>query len=283
MSSTLESNAMLCRVAIHMWHNESKDNESAQELAESNKVEVYAKVKRIHLPEYCLDRIRSVAGSIRLFHAANTLPFLDRGFRLLPSDNYFEFVQGLSQRQTAFDSAVDEFITQLPVYIAEAKQKFGSKFDETYIPSVEALRKKFYIESVFMPIAHPNDWRIQLEQKTIDNLKSQYASELSKIQQAAVAHLWEALEEGVSHFITKLETPKARLHETLVPNLLSRAQTIARLNTTNDPNITAVCTDIINCIDGIDTYSVKVDDLLKQEVCSVFKGILERINAAKPT
>jgi hypothetical protein len=273
----LEENAMLCKVAIYMWNNESVDNESAQELATTHKVEKYTKVKRIHLPEYCLDRIRSVAGNIRLYHSANTLPFLDRGIRLLPSTNYFDYIQGLSERRVAFDAAVEEFITQLPVYIADAKQKFGSKFDASYIPSVEELRKRFRVEPVFMPIANASDWRIQLEAKTVADLKTHYEHSLDAIKQEATAHLWAELEETVSHFIEKLETPKARIHDTLVPNLLDKAKLVKRLNTLHDKDIDEVCDRIIQSIDGLDTFSIKTADSLKSQVLQVYRGIKETI------
>lgn len=277
--SSLESNAMLCKVSIKLWTNESIDNESAQELATAHKVEKYAKVRRIHLPEYCLDRIRHIAGDIRNYHSFNTLPFLDRGIRLLPSTNYFDYIQGLSKRKEEFDTAVNEFITQLPIYIAEAKQKFGDKFDESYIPSVEALRSCFSVEPTFMPIAHSNDWRIQLEESTLAALRERYNADLERIQSEATQQLWATLKEGVEHFITKLETPKARIHESLIPNLFDRAKVVQRLNTTNDEGIVDITTRIINMLDGIDTHSVKTLDSLKEEVLVVSKGIRETINA----
>lgn len=275
----LQNNAMLVKISIGVFSNERIDNESAEELATQHKVERYVKARRICLPEYCLDNIRRISGDIRSYHAANTLPFLDRGVRLLPSANYFSYVQGLSHRKAAFEKAVDEFIIALPIFIEEAKLKFGDRFDEDSVPSVEILKTRFYITPVFMPIADTKDWRIELENVELEKLKNQYAIQLNAVQAEATALLWKEITAALDHLITKIETPKAKIFNTLLPNINELAHVTQRLNTANDSFLHDICDSIINTVaSGYDADDLKHPHT-KLEILTAARAIRERVNA----
>lgn len=277
----LQDSAMLVKIGIGIYSNERIDHESAQELATQHKVDKYVKARRISLPEYTLDPIRRIVGDIRLYHAANTLPFLDRGVRLLPSDNYFEYIQGLSKRTSAFETAVSTFITNLPIYIAEAKQKFGDRFDETRVPAIEELHKKFYISPVFMPIADHADWRLDLENAELERLKNDYAIQLVQAQEANTELLWDEIIKELDHFIDRMETPKAKLFATLLPNLNQLAKVTIRLNTAKDEMLNDICTSIVNTVSS----GYDVDDLrhanTKLDVLGAAQAIRSRIRVHK--
>jgi hypothetical protein len=66
------------------------------------------------LAKDALAKITTVSGAAREYHYEATLPWLQDGSRILPSDNFFVYSERMRKLKEEFDLCVAEFVSSYP-------------------------------------------------------------------------------------------------------------------------------------------------------------------------
>ena len=94
---SLDQNSILVNISISMWSGRKLDREVSQEVdvAKSTKTRAGNYNKNLFAGVDELEKVKQVAGRIRIWFACQTLPWSDGGERLLPMANFQDFKQEL--------------------------------------------------------------------------------------------------------------------------------------------------------------------------------------------
>jgi hypothetical protein len=107
--------AMLAAIHISIWTAVKHDRKVSQDVAHQHGAHVGAGRynKQLLNGAEKLEELRTLAGQIRQHFYRITLPWSDEGFRLLPSNFYFDLMARMREFEARFDQGVENFLASI--------------------------------------------------------------------------------------------------------------------------------------------------------------------------
>lgn len=252
---SVTTQCMIVNLQIGLWNGQRLDKSASRKVtSEANADTDAASVNKHTVPKAALAQITSAASAIRMHFYEKTLPWKDNGDRVLSRSMYMKFVEQHEQLVTAFHTAVAEFIdVRYPAAIEQAAFRMGELFKADDYPSAEALRHKFYVGLDIDAVTEAGDFRVEMDQTTLDTVRQQMTTALEQRMGRAMQDVWARLAETLGHFATKMGSDDI-FRDSTVKNLEDIVALLPDLNILNDPQLEQIRQDIQATIVG---YSPK--------------------------
>ena len=235
---SLHTRALLLQLKVSIWSANKLDKRQTKFLSDYNNVkDGVARVNKSLLPgSSLLDELATIGGAIRTHHYKNTLPWAGDGMHILPVANFLEYMKVYRELKDKFDATKRRFIADYPYQVAEAKRILGPLFNSDDYPDQSNLDKRYGVELAKYPVPD-TDFRVQLSNAEIANLREDLESRLQSAQTDALNAAWQRLYDKVQHIADQLAKPNPRIHDSLMDNAREVCDTLTRLNVFNDPNL----------------------------------------------
>lgn len=272
--------AMLSAVHISIWTAVKHDRKISRDVA--NQHGAYQGAGRfnkqlLHGAER-LDDLRTLAGQIRQYFYKVTLPWSDEGFRLLPSNFYFDLTARMREFESSFERGVESFLDVYPQYIAQVRPELNGLFREQDYPSVEKLREKFGVKLEILPIPSGADFRVEMSAEEQARVAREIDANVRQSLVRGTEDLWTRLREVVSHMVDRLNEPESRFHATLVTNVADLVELLPRLNVVGDPDLNRVAEQVRQRLCNYSAQELKKHDLLRVTTASDAAGIVSEMD-----
>jgi hypothetical protein len=273
---------MLVELNISVWTANKIDKDASRKVADDNRASADAGHFRKNLMagSHLRKEIADYAAGCRLWHNTRTMPWADRGPRLLPTSLFLDYKAEANARQAYFDSKVSEFLLAYPRLVQTAHNYLGDLFDAADYPHADEVQSKFGYRLVFSPVPDAGDFRLDLPAQELDAMRAQYESHANERVEAAMREQWGKLHNMVENMSTKLTEPegdedKRRWHDTFITNAQEMCAMLTHLNVTRDPTLEEARRGLERAIAGVDiddikesedtrtTVKGKLDDILK--------------------
>ena len=129
--------AMLAAVHISIWTAVKHDRKVSRDVADQHGAHQGAGRynKQLLRGADKLDELRTLAGQIRQYFYKITLPWSDEGFRLLPSNFYFDLMARMREFEAGFEQGVESFLGVYPQYIEQVRPELNGLFREEDYPA----------------------------------------------------------------------------------------------------------------------------------------------------
>lgn len=223
--------------------------------------------------------IADFAASCRLWHNTTSLPWADRGARLLPTSLFLDYKTEANRRKMQFDHMVEHFLREYPTLQAQAQQHLGALYNPDDYPSVEAVAEKFGFKMVFTPLPEAGDFRLDVANEDLEELRRQYDNSLNARLNEAMQSQWDKLHDMLTRMSDKLVEPegedKRRWHDTFISNAHDMCQMLTHLNVAKDPKLEEARLKLERAIHGVDIDDIKDDELKREEVKTKLDAILK--------
>ena len=223
--------------------------------------------------------IADFAASCRLWHNTTTLPWADRGARLLPTSLFLDYKTEANRRMAQFNHMVEHFIKEYPMLQAQAQQHLGSLYNPDDYPSVDEVVSKFGFKMVFTPLAESGDFRLDVANEDLEDLRRQYDDSLNARLSEAMQSQWDKLHDMLSRMSDKLVEPegedKRRWHDTFISNAHEMCQMLSHLNVTKDPKLEEARAKLQQAIAGVGIDDIKDDEFVRESVKTKLDAILK--------
>ena len=223
--------------------------------------------------------IADFAASCRLWHNTTSLPWADRGARLLPTSLFLDYKTEANRRKAQFDHMVEHFLREYPTLQAQAQQHLGALYNPDDYPSVEAVADKFGFKMVFTPLPEAGDFRLDVANEDLEELRKQYDSNLNTRLNEAMQSQWDKLHDMLTRMSDKLVEPegedKRRWHDTFISNAHEMCKMLTHLNVAKDPKLEEARLKLERAIHGVDIDDIKDDEFKREEVKSKLDAILK--------
>jgi hypothetical protein len=270
---SIQDKAVLVELSISVWTGQKIDRDATDKVVSDNRAERGAGQFKKNLMAGSGKRkeIVDYAQECRNWHAKRTLPWADKGARILPLAMFLDYKTESNARKAKFNSLVDDFIADYPAHVAMAQQNLGALFDAADYPSADVVRSKFELRMVFSPIAESSDFRLTAHEDLIEELKQQYEEASDRRVEDAMAVTMERLHTMVRGMSEKLKEPeedgvKKRYHDTLLTNAQEMVDMLIHLNITGDPKIEAARKALEATIAGADILDIKANPETREEI-----------------
>lgn len=274
--------AMLAAVHIRLWTATKYDRKASEEVAQQHGAQTSAGRynKRLLQGATRLDTLQTIAGQIRQHFYKLTLPWSDEGFRILPSDVLFDFAQGMREFENRFVPAVDAFIAAYPQYIEQMRPALNGLFRSEDYDDPATIRTKFGLRLEIKPIPTGDDFRVKLSQAQRDRLAQEIDRDVRDSITRGTRDLWLRLRKVVAHMVEILNEPQARLHASVVDNVVELVDLLPKLNITDDPELRNLAGEIRQRLCRYPSQELKQNDELRLKTARGAVEIMERISTA---
>ena len=257
--------AMLAAVHISVWTAVKHDRKISRDVANQHGAHQDAGRynKQLLRGADKLDELRTLAGQIRQYFYRITLPWSDEGFRLLPSNFYFDLMARIREFEASFEQGVDSFLAVYPQYIDQVRPELNGLFREEDYPTAEKLREKFGVKLEILPIPSGGDFRVQMSAEEQARVSREIDANVRQSLTRGTEDLWKRLREVVSHMVDRLNEPESRFHASLVTNVVDLAEILPRLNVNGDADLNRFAEQIRQRLCNHSAQDLKKHDLLR--------------------
>ena len=271
---SLADSAVLVSLNISSWGGQKLDKGVTKELngamrASSNASKVQ---KNLMAGDDSLRNIKKYESKIRAEHIRLTLPWGDRGSRLLPTSAMMDYKEKIDGMLTILKDMWRVFLdVSYPNYRDNvAPLKMGDMYNYHDYPTEFELKcKTFDYSLVFEPVAESGDWRVDVPKQMMEELQEQYENTVDSRVQTAISSSWDRIKTQIESMVDKLsiemdddgknkDGKTVRYHETFVQNATDLCDLLVHLNVTNDSQLDQVRLDLKNAIQGVSVETLKI-------------------------
>ena len=320
LSTTLSENATLVRVALGHPSGIKSDKSLKNGLAE----DVNSNADLLNVSKHIFGRnvnkeFRSIINAFRNdFYYPLTLPWSDTsddngvkvggGWRLCPNSQLEKLQYEVNQAKVIWDREVEGFFKQLPLDIANAKDRLGDAFDEDDYPTddwdLQRLRDKFIFQFELSPLpTFGSDIRLNVSDELRKRIESDAVNRASTNIKNILVTTVDALVSQVDHLAEKLKAydpenkQKGFFNNSSIEKLRQAVETLPSINSDilgNDQAISDAHQQLVSVLASINSVESLRDDTelgeskrkqvaegLEQSVDGLKGGFLERAFGGK--
>lgn len=278
---TLGSSAMLVEVNISTWAGRKKDKRASADVASANHAdkEVANVIKKLLANSDTLKAIQTHVTAARNMHSNMTMPWSNSGLRLLPTAQYFNYSEAMSQMQNEFDALKTKFLNSYNDEVINVQLKLGSLFSRDDYPTIETLDSKFAFRMNYMPLPDVGDFRVDVGNEALLEIKQKYEDFYSKQYNTAMNDVWTRLHKALTNMSERLDysgkEDKKVFRDTLVGNVTDMIELLRVCNVTQSTQMSDMANKLEDAMSGVsavvlrddNTFRVrtkaKVDDIIK--------------------
>lgn len=277
---SITSSSVLTELNISVWTANKLDRATTNKLTADSKASTDAAQVRKNLMAGTTLRkdIADFAAGCRLWHNSRTLPWSDRGARLLPTSLFMAYKQEANARRDRFNQMVTQFLTDYPQLKAQAQQHLGDLFNEADYPNADEVASKFGFRLVFSPVPESGDFRLDIPSQDLEAMKQEYDTNFVSRVEEAMRTPWEQLHKMLTAMSTKLTEvegeDKRRWHDTFITNAHEMCQMLSHLNITGDAKLEDARRKLETALLGVDIDGIKEDEFVRAEVKTKVDAIL---------
>jgi len=274
---SLNDKAMLVYLNISFWTARKYDKRISQEIEDQYNADDAGRYNKILIAKEYLANIQKIISAARTFHYENTLPWSDNGGRLLPSANYFNYVRSIQGLKDDYEREVNNFLQVYPDLKDEARQRLNGMFHEEDYPDVFTLESKFNIKSMISPVPEADDFRVNLMETEVENIRDSIREQVTESTQAGKRDLWNRLFKVVSHMAERLTDQDNKFKNTLVENIEDLCELLPKLNVMEDPVLAVAVNEIKAKLTANDSQTLRDNDVVRSKTAAEAQKILNKM------
>ena len=286
---SISSSSMLVDLSIHSWTGIKIDRDTTQMVDTVNSTTTNAGKysKNLFAGTKDLHEIAKFESRIRAWNISQTLPWSDKGQRMLPSSKFFDYKKGLTQYESMRKAMIEKFLTNYDALINQAEQALGGLFRREDYPDKAQVAKQFEFSYSFLPVPVSGDFRVDIGNEAIVELHAQFDKSVNDRVQTAMADVTWRLEDCLKRMSERLsdketgdsaESKKKIFRDTLVTNAQELCEDLKHLNITKNPQIEEARKQLSSAVNGISAEALRDSESARQEVKAQVDDILSKFN-----
>ena len=295
MTNVIANSAVLVELNISVWGASRLDKIASDKVvSDAGAVDNAAQVRKDLLAgDKTRKAISDYAAGCRMWHNRMTMPWSDKGSRLLPTSLFLDYKQIANTHKAEFDARVQTFLAAYPQLRLDAQQRMGTLFDASEYPDVDEVERKFRFVMVFSPVPDAGhfcvDTTVEGMENALEEMKSSYEGAFDSRLAAITREPWDRLHEmlqGMSDKMTEENEPRYRVrngvkqeikrpyHESFVSNAIQLCEMLKHLNITNDPKLDKARLALESAMFGVDIDAVRESPEVRAEIKASVDAIL---------
>jgi hypothetical protein len=278
----ISSSAVLAELNISVWPANTVDRAVTDQITTSANADARSGkfLKDLTAGTTLRKDIEKFAAHCRVRHLKFTLPWADKGPRLLPTQVFLEYKQFINDTEHKFNAMCAEFYRTYPQLLADAPTRLGALYKQEDYPPLEEVMTRFGFRYVFSPLPEAGDFRLDVANADLEDIKAKYTDDYSRRLADAMREPWERLHKLLTDMSSKLsdtdDDKKKRYHDTLVTNATDLCALLTKLNITNDPKLEEARKQLEVTMLGADIEAIKESPAIRESMKSKVDAILNK-------
>jgi hypothetical protein len=280
---SISASALLVELNISVWPASKIDRESTEQVnANAGALPGAAQTKKNLFAGTSLRKdIERFASRVRQYHNQHTLPWADKGERLLPTALFMEYKQAMNAYEHEFNNMCDTFFNEYPRLVNDAQVNLGKLYKAEDYPEIEEVRLKFGFRRTVKPVPEAGDFRLDVPAVDMQELVQEFETQQRDKLAEACREPWERLHAELSAISKKLtdvegDDAKKRYYDSLLTNPLELCGLLTKLNITNDPKLEEARRQVELTMLGVTMEGIKEDKHYRADVKAKVDDILKK-------
>lgn len=278
----ISASAVLVELNISVWPASKVDRETTEQTnAQAGAVRDASQTrKNLFAGTSVRKEIENFAAKVRLFHNRHTLPWADKGERLLPTKLFMDYKQHMNSYETQFHMMCDAFFNNYPALVAAAPTNLGKLYKPEDYPSLGEVKSKFAFRRTVKPVPESGDFRLDVPAEDLVELRAMFDQQQREKLAEAVREPWERLHAQLVTISEKMTEgggdAKKRYHDSLISNPLELCALLTKLNITNDPKLEEARKQLEVTMRGTNLEELKEDSVARSDLKSKVDAIINK-------
>ena len=258
----LNRDAMLVGLHIAAWSGRLYDREASDHVAAHHEASTSAgRYNKRLLPKAAFAALTATMSEARTKHYANSLPWDDKGARLLTVANYehyTELMDGLRERVVRQRA---RFIEDYDDYVDQSRLDLGKLFHIEDYPSKEDLQGKFAIRYRIAPVPDADHFIAQLASDDTERVKRDIERHVEAQLHDAVGDLYRRMAEAVERVSERLQEDDNGkplvFRDSMISNIRDLVDVVPRLNIFGDDELARLCQQVKDRIASVEPDALR--------------------------
>lgn len=285
IATPLSRKAVLVSVNVSQWTARRLDRKVTDEVnRQHNAAKDAGRYNKLLIEADKLADINKLVSSIRQLHYSMTRPWCDEGPRILPNVLYSKFTDALRVLKRDYETAVDKFCVGYPNYVETRAKQLNGLFKADDYPSAAEIRSKFNVEMKVLPFPDADDFRSDLDDDTVADIKREITEMSEKVVDDAMKHTANQIIELVGHMAEKLHEYKTNkpgerkfFMDSLVENVRDLVELLPAFNLTNDPKLDRIAKRMRQELCAEDAKGLRENDAAREAVAKSADEIVKEV------
>jgi hypothetical protein len=280
---SISASAVLVELNISVWPASKIDREITDKVnSDAGAVRGASQTKKNLFAGTSLRKdIADFAARVRLYHNKHTLPWADKGERMLPTALFMDYKQTMNGYEQTFNMMCNNFYIEYPRLVAEAPTALQGLYKAEDYPELTDVRLKFGFRRTVKPVPEAGDFRLDIPAYDLEEMRAEFMSQQDRKLAEAMREPWDRLHKtlvAMSEKLTDVEGDdgKKRYHDTLLTNPLELCSLLTKLNITNDPKLEEARRQVEVAMLNADMESIKEDADTRSELKSKVDAIINK-------
>ena len=268
---SISSAAMIVDFNASVWTARKKDNKASEDVNNMNAADKGVANVTKNLLGDC-DELRAVqkfAANVRNIHYSMTMPWSDNGSRLLTTQQYFKYNEVMTDLQQEFYRLVGELLDVYEWRVIKAQDKLGTMFNRDEYPTRDSLQDKFGFRVSYVPLPDAGDFRIDIGNEAMTQIKSQYESHYTQAIQTAMNDIWHKLHDNLTTLVRQLDVNEEgkgnRLYDSVFDRAIELTEMLGTCNVTGDSQMEAMRRQLEQALHGLNLDQIKRSPTLRED------------------
>ncbi len=258
----LTHDAMLVSLRISAWSGRLYDREASDHVAAHHDASTNAgRYNKRLLSKAALAALNATMSEARTRHYTNSLPWDDKGSRLLTVANYEHYTEMMDGFRERLVRQRARFIEDFDHYVEQARLDLGKLFRMEEYPSKEDLRGKFSIRYRITPVPDADHFIARLASEDTDRVKRDIERHIEEQLHDAVGDLYRRLAEAVERVSERLnedgDGKPLVFRDTMISNIRDLVDVVPRLNIFGDQRLVTLCEQVKDRIAAVEPDSLR--------------------------
>jgi hypothetical protein len=281
---SISSSAVLVSLNISCWPATKLDREVTDKVNTDNNANARAGkfMKDLFAGTSLRKDIEKKSAHIRAYHLRTTLPWADKGDRLLTTALFMEYKTWLNKEQGEFNQLCQRFFDAYPQLLVDAPAQLGTMYRADDYPTLEEVRGRFAFRYKITPLPDSGDFRLDIPNEERASLAAEYERDYTERLAEAMREPWERLHkllQATSDKLTEVDgEEKKRYHETLITNAQELCALLTKLNVTQDPKLEEARRQLELTMLGADIEAVRESPEVRSSIKSKVDSILSKFD-----
>ena len=268
---SISSAAMIVDFNASVWTARKKDHKASEDVTDANHADKGVANVSKNLLGNCAEllAVQKFAANVRNVHYSMTMPWSDNGSRLLTTAQYFRYHEVMTDLQQEFHRLTEQFLQVYEWKIMEAQAKLGDMFNRDEYPTRAGLESKFAFRMAYIPLPDAGDFRIDIGNEAMEQIKSQYSDHYATAIKSAMNDVWQRLHDNLTTLVRQLEVDEEgkgnRLYQTVFDNALELIEMLGTCNITQDSQMEAMRRQLEDVLHGTNLDQLKNNHTFREE------------------
>lgn len=271
----LHTNALLIKLTWHYWTGEIKDDGITKTTNDSLGVkgDRGRYLKQLFSDDF-MEPMRTHTSSTKKYYYTRTLPWEDKGYRLVGTSVVEEVITYLNQSIDRYRNIVRIAVDGYDYHVQNQQSWLTSAWNIGDYPSAEEFARRYGGSLRVMPLAGSDDIRLNLSGDTLSMVRQGVEADTKERFANAMTDCWNRIYKAVTRVVDRLSAEKPRIYDSLTGDIQELVDTLPSLNILNDTGLESMRKELENRL-LVDVEVLRADEGEREEVAARARELQE--------